>query len=171
MSWDTSTDAATYHLQLATDPSFISLVLDDSTLADTSRRVDGLAARTVYYWRVQANNEAGASAWSDPVWEFTTAPSTFVDENGSPDNFSLYQNYPNPFNPRTKITFSVPVASDVRLSVLNLLGQEVTQLVNEHLGAGTYRIEFSGEGLSNGVYFYRMTAGTFTSMRRMILLK
>ncbi len=88
-----------------------------------------------------------------------------------PNEFSLKQNYPNPFNPQTDIRFSLPVQADVRLTVVNMLGQEVAVLVNEPLSAGEYTASFNGANLPSGIYFYRMQAGDFTTVRKMMLLK
>ncbi|NOX18403.1 MAG: T9SS type A sorting domain-containing protein [Chlorobi bacterium] len=95
-----------------------------------------------------------------------------VDETFA-DNikFELKQNYPNPFNPSTNIEFSVPSASDVKLSVYNLLGQEVSILVNKNLTAGNYKITFNGENLSSGIYLYRLQTNGFNIVRKMTLIK
>jgi hypothetical protein len=83
----------------------------------------------------------------------------------------LLQNYPNPFNPTTVVRYQLPVASDVRLSVYDLLGREVAVLVNERKPAGLYSVDFAGNGLASGVYIYRIVAGNFVSTRKMILMK
>ena len=89
----------------------------------------------------------------------------------NPSIFSLSQNYPNPFNPITNITFQVPITSHVTLSVYDMLGREVAVLVNERREAGVHEVKFDGSGLSSGVYFYRLTAGTFVETRRLLLLR
>ncbi|NUO18619.1 choice-of-anchor D domain-containing protein [bacterium] len=88
-----------------------------------------------------------------------------------PTEFSLNQNYPNPFNPTTDIQFSLPVQANVRLSVVNMLGQEVAVLANGYHAAGVYTATFDAAALPSGLYFYRMDAGDFTSVRKMMLLK
>ncbi|MBN8704941.1 MAG: T9SS type A sorting domain-containing protein, partial [Bacteroidetes bacterium] len=80
-------------------------------------------------------------------------------------------NYPNPFNPSTKISYSVPMTGTVALLVYDALGREVETLVNSNKAAGTYVAEFNGEGKTSGIYFVKMTAGGFTSTRKMMLLK
>jgi len=84
---------------------------------------------------------------------------------------ALLQNYPNPFNPKTGIRFQVPGVSDVKLAVYDVLGREVTVLVNERKAPGNYEVEFDGRRLASGVYIYRLTAGTFTQVRKMVLLR
>ncbi len=88
-----------------------------------------------------------------------------------PAEFELEQNYPNPFNPSTKIKFSVPQLGLVSIVVYDLTGQEVATLLNEIIEPGSYEIDFNGTGLSSGVYFYRMTAGNFTQVKKMSILK
>ena len=88
-----------------------------------------------------------------------------------PAKFSLAQNYPNPFNPATKIDFALPAASPVRLSVYNMLGQEVATLVNGTVTAGSHTVSFDGSRLASGIYFYRLVAGSYVSTMRMILVK
>jgi photosystem II stability/assembly factor-like uncharacterized protein len=91
--------------------------------------------------------------------------------NEIPVGYSLSQNYPNPFNPATKISFDLPKSGDVRLTVFDMLGREVTVLVSEKLNSGTYEVELDGTNYPSGVYFYRITAGEFTETKKMILLK
>jgi len=103
------------------------------------------------------------------------------DDVDTPTEFALQQNYPNPFNPTTTIKFSLPVNSDVKLIVYNLLGQEVVTLLNEDRSAGTHSIVWNssntnGVKLSSGVYFYELKAngingGSFQEIRKMVLLK
>ncbi len=88
-----------------------------------------------------------------------------------PSEFSLEQNYPNPFNPTTTIRFSLPKSGNVKLTVFNLLGQEVATLLNEHKSVGNYEVKFNAEGLSSGVYIYRIESGSFIESRRMMLVK
>jgi predicted extracellular nuclease len=88
-----------------------------------------------------------------------------------PDKFELSQNYPNPFNPTTLIKYSLPKAGNVSLKVYNVLGKEVATLVNGYQTAGNYKVEFNARGLASGLYFYRLTAGDFVSVKKMMLLK
>lgn len=94
----------------------------------------------------------------------------------NPNEFSLEQNYPNPFNPSTKINFSLAVDSKVSLKVFNVLGQEVTTLLNGNLAAGYHEINFKADGLNSGIYFYKLEATgidgkSFSSVKKMILNK
>ena len=88
-----------------------------------------------------------------------------------PEVFSLAQNYPNPFNPSTKISFSIPQQSQVTLKIYDVLGKEVMTLVNDVKSAGNYEVEFNASNLSSGAYFYKIQAGQFTDIKRMMLIK
>jgi hypothetical protein len=88
-----------------------------------------------------------------------------------PRDFFLSQNYPNPFNPTTVINYQLPVTSNVTLKVYNVLGKEVKTLVDGRQTAGSHSVEFNGDKLSSGVYFYSITAGVFHQVKKMILVK
>jgi len=100
---------------------------------------------------------------------FTT--SVIEREPGIPAAFSLSQNYPNPFNPSTRIDYDIPVGSYVRLTVVNILGQEVERLVERELQPGRYEAQFDARGLPSGVYFYRLVAGSYSHVEKMILMR
>jgi hypothetical protein len=88
----------------------------------------------------------------------------------------LSQNFPNPFNPSTKIEFTIPSnvrgeMSNVSLKIYDVLGNEVTTLVNENKPEGTYEVDFNGVGLTSGIYYYRLESEGFVQTKKMILLK
>jgi hypothetical protein len=89
----------------------------------------------------------------------------------SVSSFILVQNYPNPFNPWTTIRYGLPQRSQMTLTVFNMLGQQVVQLVNGEMEAGYHEAKFDGSGLSSGLYFYRMQAGTYVETKKLILAK
>ncbi len=89
-----------------------------------------------------------------------------------PSGYYLSQNYPNPFNPKTVISYQVSVSSDMKLNVYDVLGNEVSTLVNQKQNAGSYQVEFDGSNFSSGIYFYRLEVdGNIVDTKRMILLK
>ncbi len=89
----------------------------------------------------------------------------------APQRFSLSQNYPNPFNPKTVISGQWTVNSDVRLEVFDILGRKVATLANGRYPSGKYTFVFDGTNLASGVYFYRLTAGSYSGMRKMLLIR
>lgn len=96
-----------------------------------------------------------------------------VDELNSsiPDKFMLNQNYPNPFNPGTRISWQLPVGGNTVLKVFDVIGKEITTLVDEYKPAGSYEVEFNASGLSSGVYYYRVITGEYIQTRKMIILR
>jgi hypothetical protein len=94
-----------------------------------------------------------------------------VLNNEVPVNYNLSQNYPNPFNPSTTIRFEIPESGFTTLRVYNIIGGEITTLVNETINAGAYTVSFDATNLPSGVYFYRLTSGNFTQVNKMILTK
>jgi uncharacterized delta-60 repeat protein len=91
--------------------------------------------------------------------------------SGVPDKFALYQNYPNPFNPVTKIKFDIPGAQISNLCIYDILGREITTLVNESLKTGTYEVEWDAADYPSGVYYYKLIAGDFIETKKMVLIK
>ncbi|MCU0372587.1 MAG: T9SS type A sorting domain-containing protein [Ignavibacteria bacterium] len=115
----------------------------------------------------------GSAQANRPNTCFTMTAATGTGNNTLelPKTYSLAQNYPNPFNPVTKINFALPKQGFVSLKVYDVLGREVSTLVNEVKVAGTYSVDFDASMLSSGVYFYRLESGNFSDIKRMILVK
>ena len=88
-----------------------------------------------------------------------------------PKEFELQQNYPNPFNPSTSIEYSVPSSEYVSLKIYDIIGNEVATLVNEQKSAGNYEVKFNASSLTTGMYIYKINAGSFTKVRKMMLVK
>jgi len=108
------------------------------------------------------------------VWSLTVAGLiTAVNRKAReiPNRFSLSQNYPNPFNPLTVISYQLPVNTLVTLKVYDILGRLVTTLVEGRQTAGTHSVTFNASNLSSGVYFYRLTAGSYVLTKKLMLLK
>jgi len=122
----------------------------------------------VAHYRLRQVDLDGTSHFSDVIG-FT--PTNVESNTSNPRTFSLEQNYPNPFNPSTTITYELPMSSEVQLSVYDMLGCELSVLVNESRDAGVHEAKFDASGFSSGVYFYRLRAGDFVSMKQMLILK
>jgi hypothetical protein len=102
---------------------------------------------------------------------FRTVATSVAEPDAVPKEYALEQNYPNPFNPNTTIKFELPRASQVSLTVYDILGREVSVLVNDRRDAGVHEVEFDGSNLASGVYFYRMKAGDYVSTKRMLVVR
>ena len=116
--------------------------------------------------------------WSDSVWvnnyrdTYTYQSITSVKETPKlPNQFSLSQNYPNPFNPTTQITFTLPKASNVTLTIYNVLGQQIATLVNGKNEPGAHSVSWNALNVPSGVYFYRIVAGDFVQTKKMVVMK
>ncbi|GMR24830.1 MAG: hypothetical protein BMS9Abin39_0099 [Ignavibacteria bacterium] len=113
---------------------------------------------------------SGTISIEDASWNLPIA--TSVEQiSGLPEDYSIKQNYPNPFNPSTNIEYSIPSESFVELKVYDILGNEITTLVNEQQQAGVYRTNFIADNLPSGMYFARISANNFTKVVKMTLLK
>ena len=135
------------------------------------QRLTDITIRSVYF----KNNNTG--------WLIGESGSIFYTENcggltgvnshskTQPVDYILYQNYPNPFNPSTKIKFDIPKSSIVRIIIYDILGKEITMLVNEKLSAGQYEVNWDGSNYPSGVYFYKLVTDEFSDVKRMLLIK
>ena len=127
--------------------------------------------------KIDMNGHLVVGVFGNGVWRSVNS-TTSVEDFISPMQFQLIQNYPNPFNPKTVIGYRLPVNGNVTLKVYDVIGNEITTLVNEEKPAGEYEVEFDGAnlpdgkaGLSSGIYFYQLRAGQFVETKKMILLK
>ncbi len=159
-----------FKFQLALNEDFTELVDVDSPVTDSGLEIDGLDGGSKYWWRVAAADDA------DPQWSETRTfevRTTGIEDDMAqhPKQFDLFQNYPNPFNPVTRIRYTIAEPANVRLSVYDALGRQVTVLVSEQQSPGSYDVPFDASRLSSGMYIYRITAGEFTRTRQMLLVK
>ncbi len=149
------------------------------------------------FWPPQSRLNFGAGAlptytylpiiWDDYIPAEEVCVQAFIPDGGGvkeipgsedsrPSEFFLSQNYPNPFNPATNFQFSLPKSVHVRVEIFNIVGQKVRTLVNEQMKPGVYLVDWDGEDekgsfVSSGIYFYRMQAGDFSDMKKMVLVK
>jgi hypothetical protein len=113
----------------------------------------------------------GVKVYKDPTHLTVRWPSPVGAVAVVPRVYRLVQNYPNPFNASTTIAYELPAASVVQLIAYDLLGREVSVLVNERRDAGTHEVRFDASGLSSGVYLYRLTTGSFVQSHKFLLLR
>lgn len=155
------------HVQIAKDSEFQIVVWEDvnasTGIAPSLRLEDG-----TYFWRVidLAGSESGTTRF------FVAGGVDIEDESSVPNEFALDPAYPNPFNPTTTISFSLPVASEVRVAVYDMLGREVKTLVQgRSLAAGKHQVQFEAADFASGIYLIRMNAGAFEGVQKVVLLK
>ena len=171
LTWQADTLHERYELMVADDSLFASLAYYASSVEDTAYFISDLLTDHTYYWKVRGFGAYGASEWSE-TWSFHTKTATGIaDRMPHPKTFRLYQNYPNPFNPSTSITYDLPRAVKVRLDLFNVLGQKVLTLVDGRQQAGRHSVKVQLQGFASGVYYYRLKAGSFVRVKRMILMK
>ena len=129
---------------------------------------------------VPSNRTIRIASHGNGVYERKLLPiQTDVENEGeNPIRFQLEQNYPNPFNPTTTLKYSIPVGdayyaspTNVTLKIYDVLGREVATLVNKEQQPGSYEVIFDASGLTSGVYYYKLTAGSFVETKKMILIK
>lgn len=139
-----------------------------------TQRSEGMFSNilTIYSLMITTDYVFAASyqyaVWRRPIQEITGITPV---SSGVPGNFKLYQNYPDPFNPVTVIIFDLPEPGDVRLAIYNTLGQEAAVLVNSRYEAGSYSVRWDASNYPSGVYFYKISAGAFSYVRKMVLIK
>ena len=100
-----------------------------------------------------------------------TAVGVESETSNIPVSYALNQNYPNPFNPSTKINFTLPTQNNVKLTVYDITGKEVKELINGEFSAGDHTVDFNAANLASGAYIYRIQAGNFVESKKMVLLK
>ncbi|NOS86808.1 MAG: T9SS type A sorting domain-containing protein [Ignavibacteria bacterium] len=136
------------------------------------RGIENIFVQGAGYMRIRAELVSNPSQFIELDFRANT-PQTIGITNISSiaKEFSLSQNYPNPFNPNTKINFSIPKSDYVSLRVYDMLGREVSVLVNGQLTAGEYQADFNAKGLSSGMYYYSLRAGEYVDVKKMVLVK
>lgn len=167
----TTDNGYTWHLLCVlpnTDSDIYQTTYYDSTLYDWTIP-DTINSST--NCRIRVSDLIRGDIYLESDSNFTITGSTSADKNNIPLRFSLSNNFPNPFNPSTKISYSIAKRSNVTLKIFDLLGTEVTKLVNGEIEAGNYEVNFDASNLASGIYFYKLEAGSFFETKKMILLK
>lgn len=127
-----------------------------------------------FFFGTQKSGDLGLNPyWVDAqvIYDLVTDVKGTENIVNIPGKFELKQNYPNPFNPSTTIEFDLPKTSEVTLKIYNILGEEVEKLVSDRLSAGSYSYEWDASNLASGVYLYRLEAGEFQDVEKMVLIK
>ncbi|HNQ42963.1 MAG TPA: M6 family metalloprotease domain-containing protein [Candidatus Cloacimonadota bacterium] len=176
-AWNQSALAETYWIQIASDTFFGNLVVNQQNIPATTFTSPTLAANTMFFWRMAAQNSFGNSYFSS-IRRFTTGNSVDNEDLFAPVVINdLQANYPNPFNPETTISFSVEEAGiPARLTVFNTRGQMIRTLYDaipskSHTSVVWDGKDSHGQGVSSGIYLYRLESGDYTKTRKMLLSK
>ena len=173
LHWQTATEVDNYGFQVQRKKSKVKSENDweeigfiegngNSNSPKEYSFTDNTAINGKYSYRLKQIDFDGQFEYSDVVE---------VEINNLPTEFSLSQNYPNPFNPITKISFTLPKESYVKLIIYNSLGEQVAKLIDGFKGVGKYQVNFDASHLSSGLYFYRISAGNFVASKKLILVK
>ncbi len=168
LSWETGTETNNrgFEIQRSSDAKEWTIVgfvdgKGTSTFPNKYKYTDEPAAGGTYYYRLKQIDFTGEFKYSN-----TLEVNLIIIKN-----YTLEQNYPNPFNPSTTIGYELPAESDVIIKVFDILGNEVATLVNGKQTAGVHEVKFDGSKQGSGIYIYRMTTGTVTQTKKMILMK
>ena len=169
LSWQTATEINTYGFEVErklSESEWINLGFVEGNGNSSSPKFylftdNSLVGRNKFQYRLKQIDTDGTFIYSSVIEIEVSGPKDFVPE----------QNYPNPFNPNTKIRYQLPKESKVEIKIYDILGSEVLTLVNDEKEAGTYEVELNAQNLSSGTYLYRIIAGEFFDMKKMILMK
>jgi len=164
----------TYEVEVADNAEFSSATVYDN-LAQLNAQLNDLDEGN-YFWRVRSKTNSESSSYSTPA-NFKIGSVTSIENDEELKlSYNLEQNYPNPFNPVTTIKYSLPEVSFVTIKIYDMLGREVKTLINQEVTAGNHKLTWKGDNnyghkVSSGTYLYRITAGNFTEVKKMVLLK
>ena len=175
LTWTTLSEANNHNLgfQIERSPdgeNFVSIAFVEghgtSTIIHNYRYIDNEVNSGEYYYRLKQIDFDGSYEYSDAVKVVI----------GVPDKFYLSQNYPNPFNPETEIKYQLPAASSVNIKVYNIIGQEIKTLFSGHQSAGYYSVKWNGTNnqgmkVASGLYIYKMEAGSFIDVKKIVFLQ
>ncbi|MDP3582955.1 MAG: FlgD immunoglobulin-like domain containing protein, partial [Ignavibacteria bacterium] len=172
-----STSTLKYEVQYSKKADFSDAV-SLKNLDKPNVEVKNLDKDAVYYWRASSTTNSGLTSNYSAPTSFSTGSTVTAIENKEvlPTQFELSQNYPNPFNPTTVISYQLPANSFVTLKVYDMLGREVKTLVSQETAAGKYSVDWNGDDsygnkVATGAYVYRIIAGDFISVKKMLLIK
>lgn len=167
LNWNTESESNVDHFELSRDGSLLANVTaqNNATGATYTYTDADLNNGTTYTYDLVSVDVNGARQALATLSASPNASAAVITE------YALHQNYPNPFNPTTNLTFDMVDAGHVSISVFNIMGQKVAELVNGNVEAGRHIVSFDATGLSSGLYLYKMEANGFTAQNKMVLMK
>jgi len=178
LSWsaNSETDLKQYNVYRQIDSGSMSYLATTTTNSYTDNSMV-IVPMNMFYYRVKAvDNNNNISGYSNQVSisGMLLKPNDEeydLDSDSKVINYELMSNYPNPFNPTTQISYQIPENGFVNLVVYNSLGQKVAELVNQNQSSGKYSVKFNAANLPSGVYLYKIQAGEFSDVKKMLLTK
>jgi len=148
----------------------VTIVIVGTGTGTFSANITGLLPDTEYALRAYATNSTG-TIYTEEIFVFTLLSSSTEEDPETPNQVTLNQNYPNPFNPSTQISFVLPQAQQVELTVYDINGRVISKLLNQQMAAGSHSVSFDASSLSSGIYLYRLNANGISFTRKMTLTK
>jgi hypothetical protein len=183
LNWLNSDRIESITIEISTDTLFTELAMkidNQKLVKEVTIPTSTLDNYSTYFWRVKVT-ESNDRIYYSPIMVFVTGMVKRITsekiQTELPTKFALYQNYPNPFNPVTKIKFDIPVVNGrdrlltAQLVIYDILGREITTLVNMQLLPGSYEVEWNAGNYPSGVYYYRLITDTYTETRKMVLIR
>ncbi len=173
LSWNSSYGANSYRVYKDDGGGFSMLASGLTSTSYTDATVEIASEGTTYDYYVTAYNSTYSmeSTESNEIQLTGGGWDKKAGRSQIPKSFGLSQNFPNPFNPVTSISYQLPQATHVTLTVYNVTGQEVAKLVNEARPAGFHNVQWDARNVASGTYFYRIVAGNFTELKKMVVIK
>jgi hypothetical protein len=158
------------------NPSVLASVVDQKKywIEQTADLAECTGSSVLIRFRLSTDGGEERDGWSLDdirIVHYNFAPLSADSNPVIADSYELLQNFPNPFNPSTTIRFSIPQSGQTELAVFDLIGRRISTLIERELHAGSYTARFETEGLSAGIYFYRLVSGSYTSTKKMTVLK
>ncbi len=173
LDWQSITHSDYYRVQVSSDSTFNSIILDTSNVTTDSLRIHAglLTLGTQYYWRTMAHNHFGDSKFSG-VWNFRVSiTGVFNTSSEIPKSFQMYNAYPNPFNNSAKIRIDIPSNVQAGISLYDISGKEVYSLPKTNFKPGSHELIINLSGYASGVYFCRFNSSEYTSTIKLLLVK
>ena len=169
--WDSLKLSTSYDLQVATTPAFSTMIVDQNNITMPHYDLSNLSVKTTYYWRSRGVNDGATGDWSD-TWSFATFDPASVKEDAlAQSKLSLEEVYPNPSSTSSTVGFSLSQGQHLRISVLDVLGNEVRMLANDFYQQGHYSLSLNSTDLTSGTYYYRFISPEGVFVKAFVIRK
>ncbi len=171
LMWDSLKVSTSYDLQVATTPTFSTMVVDQNNIMMPHYDLSNLSVKTTYYWRSRGVNDGATGDWSD-TWSFATFDPASVREDAlAQSKLSVEEVYPNPSSTSSTVGFSLSQVQHLRISVVDVLGNEVRMLANDFYQPGHYSLSLNSDDLTSGTYYYRFISPEAVLVKAFVIRK